>query len=252
MVRMCIVENCDSNDMKILCHRFPSKKILAEMWLESLHLQGYSFEELNKYVVCTLHFDPKDYRNAESNYLNSTAVPRLINVESRMPLFSENVEEIAHQYEDDAEADANEPRVKNQFLDEILQEDLPLKSSISYSPYEYDILEDDDACIESEENEYEEEPESKEVKFVYLTNSEHSESFDETTKDFSDAACQVPEEGEEELDEFSNLSRKELVERLRNSQMEISRLERKLKNFEKIQSKILQNIDMLKCVVETA
>lgn len=176
MVRVCIVEKCDSNDMKILCHRFPSKKTMAEKWLESLHLKGYDFEELHKYVVCTLHFDAKDYRNADSNFLNSTAVPRLSNVESRVTLFGEIVEEIATQFGIDE--DANESNVNNEFVEEILQEDLPLKSSFSYSTYEYDILEDDDACIDSEENENEEEPESREVGFEYLSDSERSESFE--------------------------------------------------------------------------
>lgn len=78
MGRFCIVPNCGSTDNQILSHRFPRNNQQAEPWQNALALSNYSVSELQrKYVVCTRHFDLKEYRNPASNSLNTTAVPSL-------------------------------------------------------------------------------------------------------------------------------------------------------------------------------
>lgn len=79
MVRRCAVRDCPSTDLTTLCHRFPRKTHMAEMWQQSLHLLHISLPELYlKKVVCTLHFTADDYRNELSKNLNVTAVPTTI------------------------------------------------------------------------------------------------------------------------------------------------------------------------------
>lgn len=76
MVRRCAVQNCSSTDRKILCHRFPRKSHLAEVWQQRLDLAHISLSDLcQKTVVCTLHFTSNDYRNKQSKNLNMTAIP---------------------------------------------------------------------------------------------------------------------------------------------------------------------------------
>ncbi|EDS45128.1 uridine cytidine kinase i [Culex quinquefasciatus] len=78
MVRQCAVRGCPSNDQVTLCHRFPKRKEFMEKWRRSLALDGSDPTELfNRFVVCTLHFQPNDYRNAASRMLNLVAVPTL-------------------------------------------------------------------------------------------------------------------------------------------------------------------------------
>ncbi|XP_039448022.2 uncharacterized protein LOC120427226 [Culex pipiens pallens] len=76
MVRQCAVRGCTSNDQVTLCHRFPKRKEFMEKWRRALALDGSDPSELfNRFVVCTLHFQPNDYRNAASRMLNLVAVP---------------------------------------------------------------------------------------------------------------------------------------------------------------------------------
>uniref|UniRef100_A0A8D8C6X9 (northern house mosquito) hypothetical protein n=1 Tax=Culex pipiens TaxID=7175 RepID=A0A8D8C6X9_CULPI len=76
MVRQCAVRGCPSNDQVTLCHRFPKRKEFMEKWRRALALDSSDPAELfNRFVVCTLHFQPNDYRNAASRMLNLVAVP---------------------------------------------------------------------------------------------------------------------------------------------------------------------------------
>lgn len=78
MVRRCAVPTCESTDKTTVSHRFPRKVDSAQNWQQSLQLQNVQMDELiQKYVVCTLHFKPSDYRNAASKHLNFTAIPTL-------------------------------------------------------------------------------------------------------------------------------------------------------------------------------
>lgn len=48
-------------------------------WQKSLGLNQFSIEDLQKrYVICTKHFGAKDYRNESSTFLNSNAMPNLL------------------------------------------------------------------------------------------------------------------------------------------------------------------------------
>lgn len=77
MVRRCCINNCTESDLTILAHRFPKADNLALKWQIALNLNTISLQELQKgsYVVCTKHFKQSDYRNHNSNCLNTTAVP---------------------------------------------------------------------------------------------------------------------------------------------------------------------------------
>lgn len=77
MVRRCCVVGCTETDLSILAHRFPKPENVAQKWQENLNLESISLEDLQRgsYVVCTRHFKPSDYRNVNSNCLNTTAVP---------------------------------------------------------------------------------------------------------------------------------------------------------------------------------
>lgn len=78
MVRPCVVPFCTSTDLTILCHRFPKRKEVFEQWQNSLNLHAEEPERLlQRFVVCTLHFKPSDYRNPKSRMLNAVAVPTL-------------------------------------------------------------------------------------------------------------------------------------------------------------------------------
>ncbi|XP_055691736.1 uncharacterized protein LOC129794858 [Lutzomyia longipalpis] len=79
MVRVCAVEGCSSSDLTHLSHRFPKNLLRAKEWQDALELQDKDLETmLEKYTVCTLHFEKKDYRNIESRHLNKTALPKLV------------------------------------------------------------------------------------------------------------------------------------------------------------------------------
>lgn len=75
MVRYCVIPSCKSSDTNILSHRFPRNEQAVE-WQRALGLETANLDELrSKYVVCTKHFKPSDYRSPASNFLNTTAVP---------------------------------------------------------------------------------------------------------------------------------------------------------------------------------
>lgn len=77
MVRRCCVENCTESDLSILAHRFPKTSEMALKWQTALNITSILLKDLQtkSYVVCTKHFKASDYRNQNSNCLNSTAVP---------------------------------------------------------------------------------------------------------------------------------------------------------------------------------
>ncbi|XP_055715936.1 uncharacterized protein LOC129809838 [Phlebotomus papatasi] len=79
MVRVCAVEGCLSSDLTHLSHRFPKDVARAKEWQDALELSDKDIEMLmDKYTVCTKHFEKKDYRNIESRHLNKTALPKLV------------------------------------------------------------------------------------------------------------------------------------------------------------------------------
>lgn len=78
MVRFCVINGCKQSDTTILAHRFPKNVQSRIKWQQALNLESHDLEVLlQKYVVCTRHFQKSDYRNAISTSLNSTAVPSL-------------------------------------------------------------------------------------------------------------------------------------------------------------------------------
>lgn len=69
---------CPNTDATTVSHRFPRKRDLAQKWQHSLRLSHIDLDLLlQKFVVCTKHFQRTDYRNALSKHLNYTAVPRV-------------------------------------------------------------------------------------------------------------------------------------------------------------------------------
>lgn len=77
MVRPCAVRDCPHKDSTILSHRFPRKRGQALVWQNTLDIEHINIEDLlNKYVVCTKHFELADYRSEASNFLNTTAIPK--------------------------------------------------------------------------------------------------------------------------------------------------------------------------------
>lgn len=120
MVRRCVVPTCNSNDNNTLSHRFPRNLLAAGKWQQNLSLFNYDLHVLiTKYVVCTKHFNSTAYRNSQSKFLNSTAVPNL-DTSSNSNLSSLNLSE-SHQLESNnllsnlnriANQSSNEPIVK--------------------------------------------------------------------------------------------------------------------------------------------
>lgn len=77
MVRRCAVTDCPSNDATTISHRFPRNQDMAIKWQESLSLGHIELWHLmQKFVVCTDHFAPSDYRNIQSKHLNKMAIPQ--------------------------------------------------------------------------------------------------------------------------------------------------------------------------------
>lgn len=142
MVRYCVVSNCGCSDNQILCHRFPRNSQQAEVWRNVLALRNYSLYDLQrKYVVCTRHFELKEYRSPVSNCLNTTAIPTLNPKVTRSltefiePVNSAGIDE-THNAED------NEPMLLNR------QEDLDDNFNFALSETADCIVED---CEERDE-----------------------------------------------------------------------------------------------------
>lgn len=79
MVRNCVIDDCRESDLTILTHRFPKSDENTALWRQSLRLNHFSIEDLQKrWVVCTKHFASNAYRNPNSSSLNTNAVPNLL------------------------------------------------------------------------------------------------------------------------------------------------------------------------------
>lgn len=131
-MRKCVVEHCTSTDKTILSHRFPKPYHQALKWQEGLNVLHIPMQELlSKYVVCTLHFKRSDYRNAVSNYLNTTAIPLIVSHEqSQTP----EPEDFSYYDTNTEEADDLIEHCEDQCTEqsEIVTIENPLNESIKY------------------------------------------------------------------------------------------------------------------------
>lgn len=132
-MRRCIVPDCKNTDQSILSHRFPKNPHQARQWADSLELYDIETSELDKFMVCTMHFNQEDYRNPLSNRLNITALPHRV---ATNPRTEEQLQKVIH-------IDTQEKKYTEQGDNHSL---LIPQNAVCEVVITYD--QDDDVCVE--------------------------------------------------------------------------------------------------------
>lgn len=256
MVRRCAVVDCYSSDISILSHRFPRNEAKAEEWKISLGIKNVPLKDLiNKYCVCSLHFIKSDYRNEVSSFLNSTAIPRIINNFSsdqrtssgsfteRRSLIESDSDPIIELTDDDKEKGIDLEGNFNQQEEKLDLDSSPPPPKIRKTYHSQSQLRDvkidkkkfiavveEDESWTSIEDEFEEEDKS--------SNDETEQSIvDENKEEEEDQESAEPEPDEDpdfDEQEYRNVTRKELILQIIESNKKIQELEIKLGSIKKL------------------